>query len=119
MHTAAWPAPTKPSSRAAAFDTSIMRPLTNGPRSLMRTTTALPLPVLVTFTLVPNGRLRWAAVRAEGFIRSPDAVLDVNSYHEARPHWAEAVSVKAASTTHDASVAAASAVNLECMFWKS
>ena len=50
------------------------RPRMNGPRSLMRTTTVLPLRLLVTATLVPNLRLRCAAVRWLAFIRSPDAV---------------------------------------------
>ena len=54
---------------------------------MMRTTTLFPLRLLVTFTFVPNGRLRCAAVMADGFIRSPDAVREVSAYHEARPHW--------------------------------
>ena len=50
----------------------------------------LPLRLLVTFTLVPKGRLRWAAVSAAGFMRSPEAVLEVSAYQDARPHWADA-----------------------------
>lgn len=61
---------------AAAFDRSMIRPLTNGPRSLIRTTTDLPVRELVTFTLVPKGRLRCAAVIFAGFIISPDAVFE-------------------------------------------
>ena len=58
--------PEKPSARAAAGVTSITRPRTNGPRSLIRTTTEWPLRLLVTRTLVPNGNVRCAAVRPEG-----------------------------------------------------
>ncbi|WP_245428470.1 hypothetical protein [Kumtagia ephedrae] len=31
---------------------------------------------------------------ADGFIRSPEAVLEVSAYQEARPHWADAVALK-------------------------
>ena len=58
---------------------------------MMRTTTLRPLLRLTTFTLVPKGSERWAAVIAAGFMRSPEAVLDVSAYQEARPHCAEAV----------------------------
>ena len=54
--------PEKPSARAAADVTSITRPRTNGPRSLIRTTTERPLRLWVTRTSVPNGRVLWAAV---------------------------------------------------------
>ena len=37
--------------------------------------------------MVPKGRVRWAAVIAEGFMRSPDAVFECSAYQEARPHW--------------------------------
>lgn len=69
------PEPVKPSSEAAARDTSITRPRMKGPRSLMRTTTVRPLRRFVTRTLVPNGNERCAAVMAEGLKRSPLAVL--------------------------------------------
>ena len=86
MQTLAWPEEMKPSCCAAPRDRSRKRPRTNGPRSLMRTTTARPFLGLVTRTLVPNGRLRCAAVSADGFIRSPDAVREWSAYQEARPH---------------------------------
>src|SRR5690606_1965103 len=94
----------KPSFAAAALERSMTRPLMKGPRSLMRTTTVLPLRRLVTFTFVPKGRLRWAAVNAAGFIRSPDAGLDVSAYHEAPPHCADAVPADA--STHKATAGA-------------
>src|SRR6516165_7255094 len=50
--------------RHLAGDTSITRPRTKGPRSLMVTITERPLLLFVTFTLVPNGSVRWAAVNA-------------------------------------------------------
>src|SRR5262249_41445287 len=66
-----WPAsmatcvsPEKPSTRAAAGVTSMTRPRTKGPRSLMVTITERPLLLFVTFTLVPNGSVRCAAVNA-------------------------------------------------------
>ena len=45
-----------------------------GPRSVMRTTTDLLVATSVTRTIVPNGRLRWAAV---GKSRSNDEPLAV------------------------------------------
>src|SRR6201996_7849700 len=56
------PAPVMPTARAAAVDRSRTRPRTNGPRSLMVTTTLRPpwLPL----RRVPNGRERCAAVSA-------------------------------------------------------
>jgi hypothetical protein len=47
--------PENPRTRAAPGDTSIIRPRTKGPRSLMVTTTEFPLLLFVTFTFVPNG----------------------------------------------------------------
>src|SRR3954447_22591492 len=99
----------KPSCLAAASDRSSMRPLTNGPRSLMRTTTLRPLFWLVTLSLVPNGRLRWAAVNAPGFMRSPEAVLECSEYQDARPHWAEAGEIDAARVSAEASATPAAA----------
>jgi hypothetical protein len=51
-----------------------MRPLTNGPRSLMRTTMLLPVRLLITATLVPKGSLLWAADTQLGLNLSPFAV---------------------------------------------
>lgn len=100
---------TKPSARAAALDRSTMRPLMKGPRSLILTTTALPLRLLVTRTCVPSGRVRCAAVKAYGFMRSPEAVRECSAYQDAPPHCAAAE--KPDNTKKPAaSVAAASAV---------
>ena len=78
---------------AAALERSSTRPRMNGPRSLMRTTTLLPFLALVTFSLVPKRSDLWAAVRSDGFMRSPEAVLECNAYQEAPPQeeaaWAE------------------------------
>ncbi len=49
---------TMPRALAAARETSRMRPLTEGPRSLICTTTDFPLAKLVTLTLLPHGRVR-------------------------------------------------------------
>ena len=73
-------------ARAAPQERSIDRPPMNGPRSLMRTTTLRPLLRLVTRTRVPKGRVRWAAVRAEGLNGSPLAVglpAKPGPYHDA------------------------------------
>src|SRR5262249_28013245 len=64
MRTRLTPAFTMPSLLAAPRDKSMLRPRTNGPRSVMRTRTDLPLDRLVTSTGVPSGRVRWAAVSA-------------------------------------------------------
>ena len=77
---------TKPSSFAAAFDRSSTRPLTKGPRSLIRTTTDAPFFWLVTLSFVPKGSVRCAAVRAAGFMGSPDAVWEESAYQDAPPH---------------------------------
>src|SRR5262249_38515456 len=79
--------PMKPSWEAAALVTSMTRPLTKGPRSLMRTTTARPLPRFSTLTWVPKGSVRCAAAIVPALIRSPLAVLDPKLYQEAPPHW--------------------------------
>src|SRR6188768_2968272 len=63
--------PLKPSACAAAGVSSIMRPRTNGPRSLIRTVTLRPFRLLVTLTFVPNGSVRCAAVRPLGCALSP------------------------------------------------
>ena len=79
------PDPIMPRLEAAALETSMIRPFTKGPRSLMRTTTERPFLKFSTSTLVPKGRDRCAAVRALGFIISPLAVCDLSAYHEAWP----------------------------------
>src|SRR5689334_6434623 len=96
MQTGAWPELIMPMRCAAALERSMMRPRMKGPRSLMRTITLLPVRLLVTRTFVPKGRLRWAAVMAEAFMRSPEAVLEERAYHDALPHWAEASRFEAA-----------------------
>src|SRR3990172_3571675 len=68
------PRSTRPSSRAAAKDRSMMRPSTCGPRSFTITSTANPVSRSVTRTSEPNGRLRWAAVFRSGSMISPLAV---------------------------------------------
>ena len=88
MQTLAWPAPMKPSFLAAPLERSITRPLMNGPRSLMRTIIDLPVLAWVTRTFEPSGSVLWAAVMADGFIISPEAVRECNAYHEAPPHLA-------------------------------
>jgi hypothetical protein len=62
---------------AAASERSMMRrlPLPYGPRSLMVTTTCCFVRRLVTFTLVPSGKERCAAVNDLREKRSPLAVL--------------------------------------------
>src|SRR3954470_127972 len=67
------PRPPRAMARAAPVDRSSTRPRTNGPRSLMVTTTLRP--PWVTLSLVPKGRLRWAAVMAFWLKRAPEAVL--------------------------------------------
>ena len=63
MVTSVVPARIKPRRRAARRVTLISLPLTNGPRSVTRTTTLLLFLTLVNFTLVPKGNERWAAVK--------------------------------------------------------
>src|SRR4051812_6000155 len=79
-----------PTVSAAAFERSITRPWAYGPRSLMRTTTDLPVRSLMTRTLVPNGSVLWAAVRAWVLKVSPFAVRlpwKPGPYQEAAPVW--------------------------------
>src|SRR5580765_8285036 len=119
MHTEVWPEPMKPSWPAAPFDKSSMRPLMNGPRSLIRTMTLRPLFWLVTFSLVPKGRLRCAAVIADGFMRSPLAVLECSAYQEARPHWPAAEEAVAPTIRPAAIVTATSAVWFFLFTWEA
>src|SRR5262245_43302696 len=83
--TSATPSAIISSALAAAFDRSMMRPATNGPRSLIRTTTERPLAVFSMRTLVPNGRELCAAVSATSSIFSPLAVTESRLYQEACP----------------------------------
>jgi hypothetical protein len=69
------PAFPKPSAFDAASDTSPTRSPCVGPRSLTRSSTLLPLALLVTLTFVPNGKVLCAIVSASGLKRSPLAVL--------------------------------------------
>ena len=66
--------PEKPSACAPAGVKSMTRPLMKGPRSLMRTTTERPVARCVTFTMVPKGSDRCAAVRRVALAYSPLAV---------------------------------------------
>ncbi len=56
------PAPSEAIAAKAASERSMMRPAPWGPRSLIFTSTVLPLLRLVTRTIVPKGKVRWAAV---------------------------------------------------------
>ena len=79
-----------PSASAAPWLRSITRLWENGPRSLMRTTTALPVTELRTHTRVPNASVRCAAVRSWLSKRSPLAVRRPwkrGPYQEASPCW--------------------------------
>ena len=86
--TCATPDSTMPRTLAAARETSMIRPFAKGPRSFIRTSTDFPLARLVSFTMLPHGRLRCAAVN---FFWSKTSPLAVRfpwcffPYHEARP----------------------------------
>ena len=64
-----------PIAFAALTDKSIILPLTNGPRSLIRTMTSFPFRRLVTLTQVPKGSDGCAAVNFAMLNVSPFAVL--------------------------------------------
>ncbi len=68
----------------------MIRPRTKGPRSVIVTITDFPLLLCVTRTLVPNGRVRCAAVKAWSIILIPLAVfvLCLVEYTDAMPLWA-------------------------------
>src|SRR3954471_4677598 len=68
------PLSTMPSASAAEGEMSTTRPRTYGPRSLILTVTNRPDETSVTRSLVPNGRLGWAAVNSFLSNRSPLAV---------------------------------------------
>ena len=55
-----------------------MRPCTNGPRSLTRTVTALPLSSLVTRAKLGSGSVLCAAVTATGANASPVVVAELD-----------------------------------------
>src|ERR671925_26444 len=61
IRTWARPDSKKPSSSAAARDTSIIRPGMNGPLSLIVTSTELPFVKLMTLALLPSGNVLCAA----------------------------------------------------------
>ena len=101
IHTRAVPRPRNPSFRAAAFDTSITRPRTCGPRSTIRTVTLRPLRRSVTRTRLPNGRVRCAAIMAFGSNFTPLAVrlpANLSPYHDALPHSCAIAPPDAAAT---------------------
>jgi hypothetical protein len=68
----------------------MIRPRTKGPRSVIVTTTDFPLVRCVTRTLVPNGRVRCAAVKEWSVILVPLAVFSpcLVEYTDAMPLWA-------------------------------
>ena len=72
-------------ARAAARERSITQPLVYGPRSVIFTVTARPLRRFTTSTFVPNGRVRWPAVKAPASKVSPLAVRFFRSYQAASP----------------------------------
>src|SRR5262245_57279628 len=75
IRTRATPRLRKASISAACEETSITRPRTKGPRSLMVTSTERPLSRFVTLTDVPKGRVRCAAVKLPAWNLDPLAVL--------------------------------------------
>ena len=63
-------------------------PLVNGPLSFIRTFIFLLFSLLVTSTILPKGKLGWAAVSAFFYFFSPLAVefpLNLPPYHDAFP----------------------------------
>jgi hypothetical protein len=60
------------------------RPRTKGPRSVIVTATDFPVLLCVTRTLVPNGNVRWAAVKAWSVILFPLAVLIPDTLYKRR-----------------------------------
>ena len=71
--TFAVPGPIRSMLRAAAFERSMIRSRTNGPRSVMRTSTVLLLDKFFTRTQVPKGSVRCAAVHCSMSYISPFA----------------------------------------------
>src|SRR5689334_8831637 len=77
-----------PNACAAAWDKSMMRPSTNGPRSLISTSTDFPLARLVTLARLPSGIVLCAAVNFPSSNTSPLAVFlpeKPGPYQEAWP----------------------------------
>lgn len=64
--------------------------------------TDFPVPALVTFKRVPNFSVLCAAVMADGFMRSPEAVREVSAYHDAPPHCAAKLGADTPSDRHKA-----------------
>src|SRR6266545_1760488 len=82
------PAAMAPSLRAAAYERSMIRPATVGPRSFTRTSTERPFWRFVTSTFVPSGSAGCAAVSRYMSYGSPLAVRRPwwrSPYHEASP----------------------------------
>jgi len=80
------PFPVSPICSAAPCDRSSERPRTNGPRSLIRTTTDLPVSGFLTLTCEPSGSILDAAVIPSGLKLSPLLVrrpAKPGPYHEA------------------------------------
>jgi len=83
--TSATPTWTTPIRRAAASDRSRLRPLTEGPRSSILTTTERPVWRLVTRTRDPSGKVLDAAVKRCSLKTSPLVVRRPSNpgpYHE-------------------------------------
>ena len=83
-----WVVPPIASRCAAARERSMIRPLPWGPRSLIVTSTTLPLRRFVTLARLPKGRRGWAAVSACWSKRWPLAVLlpwNPGPYQDALP----------------------------------
>jgi len=72
--TGAVPVPIISKASAAAIERSMILAATKGPRSLIRTVTRRLFCLLVTVTIVPKGRVGWAAVKSAMLKSSPEAV---------------------------------------------
>ena len=104
-----------PSACAAALLKSMIRSLANGPLSLIRTMTDLPVLGECAHNLVPNGNVRCAAVRSFMLNRSPLAVRRLcNSapYQEAMPCWMTSATSSIVLEATEATDAAADATEL-------
>jgi len=95
------------------------RPRTKGPRSVIVTTTDFPLLPCVTRTLVPNGRVRCAAVKAWSVILTPlvPLVLCRLEYTDATP-LCPAVETDGSSTPPNATVNMQSGFFIQSGFFK-
>src|SRR5690606_22573970 len=92
------PAEGSPILAKAERDRPITRPRTKGPRSLMRTTTLLPLRTLVTLTCAPQGSVRCAAVLRP--ILSSWPLAGVRCWRRAASNDAMARPIDAAAAGH-------------------